>query len=74
MRGNGVSDMHAERAHFIMLMVISIVEIGITINVTDMELIRTKTMPAIKDIGKMICNMDKEKKHGPKVQNTKETM
>ena len=52
----------------------SILEIGITINVTEMEHIRTKTTPVIKDIGKMTCNTDKEKKHGLKAQNMKVTM
>jgi hypothetical protein len=57
-----------------MLMGTSIVEIGITINVTDMERIRTKTMRAIKEDGKTICSTDTVKKHGQKDQNTKVNM
>jgi hypothetical protein len=74
MKDSGVLDTLVEKALFTTLMGTSILEIGITTNVTEMEHIRTKTMPVIKDIGKMICNTDREKKHGLKVQNMKVIM
>jgi hypothetical protein len=74
MKVSGVLDMLAERELFIMLMETSIAEIGITINVTDMEYIKIKIKLVTKDIGKMICNMVREKKHGLKDRNTKGIM
>jgi len=74
MKDSGALDTLAEKAHFTMLMGTSIVEIGITINVTDMERIRTKTTRAIKEDGKTICSTDTVKKHGQKDQNTKVNM
>lgn len=72
MKVNGVLDMLAAKEPFTMLMETSIVEIGITINVTDMGNIKIKIKLVTKDIGKMICSMDKVKKHGLKDQNMKE--
>lgn len=57
---------------FIMLMETSIVENGITINVTDMEYIRIRIKLVTKENGKMICSMDREKKHGLKDRNMME--
>lgn len=71
---NGVLDTLVERELFTMLMETSIAEIGITINVTDMEYIKIRIKLVTKDIGKMICSMVREKKHGQKDRNMKGIM
>jgi hypothetical protein len=73
-KDSGALDMLAVKEHFTMPMGTNIVENGITINVTDMEPIRTKITLATRDIGKMICSMDRAKKHGQKDQDMKESM
>lgn len=69
MMENGLIIKHVEKDHFIMLMVIRILENGVKIELMVMGSTNKIMVLYMKVIGKMIYNMDKEKKNVDKKIN-----